>query len=209
MSEATSTAPRAPSLDCVLAWGLALAVPTLLILAIGLPWWQQRAELNAQIEKNRDQLSRYQSLVATLPALRAELEREQANEDFKAFYYDAQTPALAGARLQSEVQDMIRAAGARPISTQVLPASTDEQPPKVLIRTQLQGTTDELLDVLYRIEAARPFLFVDQMSVRSTSPRARPQPRRAGRVINRAYDRSVGQLTVRLDVFGYSLGGAP
>ncbi len=164
-------------------------------------------ELDEQLARGTDQLQRYQRLVATLPGLRAELEREQANDDFKAFYFDAETPALAGARLQSEVQEVVRAAGARPISTQILPVDEDEQPPRVRIRTQLQGTTDELLDVLYRIEESRPFLFVDQMSIRSTTPRAAPVRRNSRRVVRRSRSQAqVGQLTVRLDIFGYSLG---
>lgn len=196
---------RRPSWGCAIAWSAALLPPTLLVLAIILPWSQRLHILAADYERDVEQLYRYQRLVATLPGLRAELAREQANDDFKAFYYDAETPALAGARLQSEVQDMVRGAGARPISTQILPVDEGEQPPRVRIRTQLQGTTDELLDVLHRIESARPFLFVDQMSVRSTTPRARTVRRR--NVRRPTVDRNVGQLTVRLDIFGYTLGG--
>jgi len=194
-------------LSCALAWGLALLVPLLLLASVALPWSQRMHELDEQLARGADQLERYQRLVATLPSLRAELEREQANDDFKAFYFDAETPALAGARLQSEVQEVVRSAGARPISTQILPVDKDEQPPRVRIRTQLQGTTEELLDVLYRIEEARPFLFVDQMSIRSTTPRAAPVRRNSRRVVRRSRSQAqVGQLTVRLDIFGYSLG---
>jgi general secretion pathway protein M len=188
---------------CIGAWAAALLIPVLLVLAVALPWWQRLQTLDADYARGLDQLVRYQRLVATLPSLRAELAREQANDEFKAFYFDAETPALAGARLQSEVQDMVRSAGARPISTQILPVDEEEQPQRVRIRTQLQGTTDELLDVLYRIESARPFLFVDQMSIRSTSPR-RSTIRR--RVSQRRVEQNVGQLTVRLDIFGYILG---
>ncbi|MCG6941196.1 MAG: type II secretion system protein M [Thiohalocapsa sp.] len=194
-----------PGVDCIVAWGALLLLPVLLALAIALPWWQRLQALDADYERGVDQLYRYQRLVATLPGLRAALAREQSNEDFKAFYFNAETPALAGARLQSEVQEMVRAAGARPISTQILPTNEEEQPPRVRIRIQLQGTTDELLDVLHRIESAQPFLFVEQMSIRSTAPRA---PRLRGRTIRRRLmPRNVGQLTVRLDIFGYALGG--
>jgi len=196
-------------LSCVLAWGLVLLIPSLLALALALPWWQRVQGLDEQLASATDQFVRYQQLIATLPGLRAELEREQANDDFKAFYFDAETPALAGARLQSEVQDVVRAAGARPISTQILPADKDEQPQRVRIRTQLQGTTEQLLDVLFRVEQARPFLFVDQMSIRSTTPRARPRRRSSRRAVRRSSAQArVGQLTVRLDIFGYSLGSA-
>ncbi|WP_462329594.1 type II secretion system protein GspM [Thiohalocapsa halophila] len=191
---------------CILSWTAAVLIPTLLVIAVILPWWQHLQVLDADYERGLDQLVRYQRLVATLPSLRAELAREQANDDFKAFYFDAETPALAGARLQSEVQEMVRGAGARPISTQILPVDEEEQPQRVRIRTQLQGTTDELLDLLYRIESARPFLFVDQMSIRSTTPR-RSNVRR--RVSRRSSQREVGMLTVRLDIFGYILGASP
>ncbi len=194
-----------PNWGCVSAWAGVLLIPALLIALVATPLWDRVKVLDEDYERGLDQLQRYQRLVATLPRLRAELEQAQANDDFKAFYFEAETPGLAGATLQSEVQEMVRAAGGRPISTQILPVDESEQPPRVRIRTQLQGTTDELLDVLYRIEAARPFLFIDQMSVRSTTPRRRNvRSRRARQPISQ---QNVGQLTVRLDIFGYVLGG--
>jgi general secretion pathway protein M len=46
-------------------------------------------------------------------------------------------------------------------------------------------------------------LFVDQLSIRSTTPRA---PSVRGRSVRRPVQQQVGQLTVRLDIFGYILG---
>ena len=200
-------AQASPMRSCIAAWGLALLLPALLLLSVALPWWQNNRSLTEQLERDHDQLQRYRQLVATLPMLRAELERERANDDFKAFYFDAETAALAGARLQSEVQEVVRSAGARPISTQILPVDSEEQPPRVRIRVQMQGSTAQLLDVLYRIEDARPFLFVDQVSIRSTAPRARAGGRR--NVRRARANQRVGELTVRLDVFGYTLGTGP
>jgi general secretion pathway protein M len=189
--------------SCVAAWGVALLLPALLLLAVALPWWQSNQARTEQLERDRDQLQRYRQLVATLPTLRAELARERENDDFKAFYFDAETPGLAGARLQSEVQEVVRDAGARPISTQILPVDPKEQPPRVRIRVQLQGSTPQLLDVLYQIEDARPFLFIDQVSIRST---ASSQAVAARRNIRRPRSTTqAGELTVRLDVFGYTL----
>jgi general secretion pathway protein M len=203
------TAPRTADWGCVAAWGAVLLIPVLLVTVVLLPLLDRIRVLDEDYERGLDQLYRYQRLVATLPGLRRELEQEQANDDFKAFYFDAETPALAGARLQSEVQEMVRGAGGRPISTQILPVDDSERPPRVRIRTQMQGTTEALLDVLYKIESARPFLFVDQLSIRSTTPRARPQRnnRRRGRAPQPVRPgQQVGQLTVRLDIFGYVLG---
>ena len=139
----------------------------------GLGWsaWHFRDE---DIDRARDQLARYQRLVATLPSLRAELEAVNNNQDFKAFYFAAQTPALAGATLQQNVQDIVKAAGSRLVSTQILPATPNEQPPTVRVRIQLQGSTDQLFEVLYQLEQSRPFLFVDQVSIRSMAQPERP-----------------------------------
>lgn len=189
---------------CILAWAAALLIPLALITAVAWPWANRLGELERDIAAREEQILRYRGLIATLPALRAELERVRSNEDVRAFYFDAPTPALAGAQLQRELQQIVKAAGARLVSTQILPSVDDERPQKVRVRTQMQGETDALLEVLFRIEQARPFLFVDQLSVRSTSRRVvRRSSRLRGR---RAVRQDTGKLTVRLDIFGYALG---
>jgi general secretion pathway protein M len=191
---------------CALALVALVMLPLLLAAAVALPWWQRNAALDEQLAQAQDQLDRFRRLVATLPALRAELEQVESNQDLKAFYFDAPTPALAGAELQRKVQDIVTAAKGRLISTQLLPEQPDEHPPRVRLRIQIQGSTDTLLEVLYGIEGARPFLFIDQVSVRSS---ARPdEPVRAvrGRPIRRPPVNQAGELTVRLDIFGFALG---
>lgn len=200
--------PGVPRPFCLLAWTLAILLPLLLIAGVALPWWQRYHALTAAIAQGEDQLVRFRRQVATLPSLRAELEQVKANEDFKAFYFDAPTPALAGAELQRKVQDVVTAAKGRLISTQLLPEQPNEHPPKVRLRIQIQGSTDTLLDVLYAIEQARPFLFIDQVSVRSSARPDQPEQRRVrGRSIRRPAVNAAGELTVRLDIFGFALGG--
>lgn len=191
---------------CLLAWSAAILIPGGLLLGIGLPWHQQMAELDAETESVVDQIQRYERLLATIPRLRTELERERNNEEVKAFYFNASTAALAGAQLQGTIQEMVQAAGARLVNSQFLPAEPNEQPPRVRIRAQVQGDTEALLDVLYNIEQARPFLFVDQLSVRSTSRRERRDRRQRG---DSPPPQVQQELTIRLDVFGYALGNNP
>lgn len=197
---------------CILAWTAALVIPAAIVLGIGWPWLQHAGNLEREIENLDDQIARYQRLLLTLPGLQAELDQVRSNKDVKDFYFDAKTPALAGAQLQRQVQKMVNASGGRVVSTQLLTSTDDEQPPKVKVRAQIQGKTEALLEVLYQLEEARPFLFVDQMSVRSTAPRtvAKRNPRLRGRNRHRSVRRqSQGQLTVRLDVFGYALAETP
>lgn len=195
-------------LPCIVAWGLALLVPLTLFVGIGWPWLERTQALQGEIESLGDQITRYERLLQTLPALQAELEQVRSNKDVEDFFFEAKTPALAGAQVQRELKKMVELAGGRVISTQLLPSTEDEQPPKVNVRTQIQGKTDVLLDVLYQIEKARPFLFVEQLSVRAPAQRTSIAPnRRTPRRLTRR-PRSQ-QLQVRLDVVGYALGETP
>lgn len=201
------TGAGTPRPFCVLGWLLLILVPSLVIAAVAVPVLVRLDRLETAIEERRDQIFKYRRLIATLPTLRAELEQVRANEDFKAFYFNAPTPALAGAELQRKVQDIVTAEGGRLISTQLLPDEKEQNPPRVRIRTQIQGSTDTLLGILYEIEQARPFLFVDQVSVRSSARSDLPE-----RVVGRARTTRPGvdpggELTVRLDIFGFALGG--
>jgi general secretion pathway protein M len=202
--------PHSDRRYCALAWALLVLTPVLAVSAVAIPWMQRSGELQESIAATEDQLLRYRRAVATLPSLRSELEHVNNNSDFKAFYFSAATPALAGAELQRKVQDIVSAAQGRLISTQSLPELKDEQPARVRLRTQIQGSTDTLIQVLYGLEEARPFLFVEQLSVRSTArPDQRPdQPEQAarGRPARRPVNEA-GELTVRLDVFGFALPG--
>jgi general secretion pathway protein M len=193
---------------CMLAWGLVALLPLSLVVGVAWPWADRMGALADDIERTHDQLDRYRHLVATLPGLRAELDRVNNNKELKAFYFDGATLSLAGATLQQRVQDIVKEAGGRLVSTQILPENPGEQPPRVQVRIQMQGSTDALLEVLYQLEASRPFLFVDQVSIRSMV-----QPQR--QVINRRLrrgrrGRTMAQredLTVRLDIYGFALGG--
>ena len=188
---------------CILALSILVVLPLAVAALVAASWLGQMNRLDEAIQSDLDRLVRYQRLVATLPGLKAALEQEQANDSYKAFYFDADTPAIAGAQLQSEVQEMVRTAGARPVSAQILPSDASDDPPRVRVRIQLQGTTDQLFEVLYRVESARPFLLIDQMSVRSQARSDRRLARRAARRPRQPDDQ--GQLTVRLDIFGYFL----
>jgi len=199
--------PFAGRARCLLVLAAVVLIPLLLLGAVLGPWVGAVAERDEEVASRADQMRRFERLIATLPGLRAELDQVLANQDLKAFYYDARTAALAGAQLQREVQEMVQTAGGRLISTQILPSAAGEQPQRVSIRAQLQGDVETLLEVLHRIEQARPFLFVDQISVRATQRRVvrRPPVRGAAGAQPQQQEE---QLTVRLDVFGYALGQA-
>jgi general secretion pathway protein M len=196
-----------PGIFCATAWVVAILVPLTLLAGIMIPWANQLARLDQRIATSEEQLVRYRRLVQSLPGLKAELEQVRTNDAFKEFYFKAPTPSLAGAQLQSQVQEIVTSAKGRLVSTQLLPEEKNQNPPSVRVRTQIQGTTEVLLDVLHQIEQARPFLFVEQVSVRSSARPQLPAQETPGRLTRRAPTNPAGELTVRLDIFGFALAG--
>lgn len=188
---------------CILAWFTTLLIPALAFIGITLPWYNRIDRLDARTETVLDQIQRFERLLTTIPRLKADLERELNNEEVKAFYFNAPTAALAGAQLQGTIQEIVQTAGARLINSQFLPAEPNEKPPKINIRAQIQGDTNALLDIMYNIEQARPFLFIDQLSIRSTTRRERRDRRQPG---SAPATQTQQELTIRLDIFGYALG---
>ena len=195
-----STPPPRPF--CLLVWGLAILLPLLVLGGILAPWAARLASLDERIASSEAQLARYRHLLASLPRLKETLERERSDQTYKANYFDARTMALAGAQLQSQLQGIVNTAKGRLVSTQILPREEHESPPRIHVRTQIQGSTESLLEVLYQLELARPFLFVEQVSVRSS---ARPETT-SGRPSRRLPGNQAGDLVIRLDVFGFVLG---
>jgi general secretion pathway protein M len=196
-----------PKIFCALVWIVVVMVPLTLLAGILIPWADELASLDQRMATSEEQLTRYRRLVQTLPSLKDELERVRKNEAFKEFYFKAPTPSLAGAQLQSQVQEIVMAAKGRLVSTQLLPEDKNQDPPRVRVRTQIQGTTEALLDVLLQIEQARPFLFVEQISVRSSARPQLPTQNARGGMMRRAPTNPAGELTVRLDIFGFALAG--
>ncbi len=195
-----------PKLYCGMVMAALIALPVLLIGSIALPWASRISGLNQTITEREDQLARYRRLVQSLPGLQAELQQVRTDDAYKSFYFKAPTQALAGAQLQTQVQTIVNTASGRLLSTQILPENKKDDPPRIVVRTQVQGSTETLLEVLYQIEQARPFLFVERLSVRSS---ARPMPANdaRGRSMRQRADSRGGELTIRIDIFGFVLGG--
>jgi len=195
-----------PKTFCLFAWGATAVLVLTLLGGTLIPWLSKNADLNRRISGAEDQLVRYQRLLDSRPALEAELQRVRNNDSYKAFYFNAPTQSLAGAQLQSLVQDIVNTAQGRLISTQLLNEERASTPARISVRTQIRGSTDALLSILYQIEQARPFLFVERLSIRSSARPIVVNRNRPNRPVRRPR-MNRDELTVRLDLFGFTLGG--
>ena len=87
-------------------------------------------------------------------------------------------------------------------SAQILPSAEEEGFRRIGIRVALEGNLAGLRRLLYGVETAQTFLFVENLEIRSRS---------GGRIIQRRKNVKPQQqlLAIRFDVYGYRRGTAP
>lgn len=110
-----------------------------------------------------------------------------------------ETPDLATADLQQKVNEVVGRHGGNLKSTQVLPIEKDGNFVRIAIRVQLDGDAATLRGILRDLEADRPLLFIDDVSVRP----ARVTRKRVNRKI---VTTESGSSTISFVLAGYMRG---
>lgn len=191
---------------CVVLIAGAILIPTSIALTLALAWWQQWQSAQVQLHQTRRAIAHEQRRLAQLPGLRAAVQAAAASPPLAGLAFEAATPALIGAQLQRRLQAMVRGAGARVISTQILPARAGDGPVMVKARMQMQSSLEALLAVLSRLEAAEPVIFIDKLSVRAEGDNPFGGPAKGSRLAFALAptDAAPTTLLVRMDVSVYA-----
>jgi general secretion pathway protein M len=186
--------------------GLGLSLPVrrllavgLLLVAIMLVWTMLVAPLAELYEAERADTERMALAVEKSPVrdedlarLRRDVQLLKERQDAAAGLLQAASEAIAGAQLQNRLKEVVGAAQGELRSTQTLPSRDDGNFRRITVRGQLSLSLAALQQVLYTLEAASPYLFLDNVAVQA-------------RADERDKDRaeSDGLLDVRFDLSGY------
>lgn len=153
----------------LLALAIAAAIPLLAWMAVVQPVWSRyQAYQNEQLNQTA-LLAKFQARAASLTLLQAQrAELEQRDTDSRGLLR-ADTDALAAAHLQAAITKLMVRGGGSVASMQVLPPSQEGEFQKVRINANVRAPMLKFFDVLYGIEAAAPFIFIDSLNIRSAS----------------------------------------
>jgi general secretion pathway protein M len=170
----------------IAALGLLAAVLALLVLGVAMPIAQRFQALAQAIEDQRLQLDQYGAVAAQGANLRT-LEQQRQAEFALNEFVPGDSDLAAQANLQTTLIGLAQASGVRVRSARKLPER--ERAPFKLVGMGLNLTTDiaNVQKVLYAIETARPYLFVEAVDI---SPLGGANPPPGQRM-----------LEVRLDIF--------
>jgi len=147
------------------------------------------------IADTRSLLARYRGVAADLPQRQKELAGLRQRHATSEGFLQGSNDALVAAQIQSRIKALVEAAHGELKSTQVLPAQDEGKYRRLAIRAQMTLDIAAAQRVLYGVETASPFLFLDNVDMR-----AHMIDRRRERGGNPPSD---NQLDVRIDVFGY------
>lgn len=189
---------------------IAVALLVCVVAAIGVvivePLAAKRAKQAEEISRNEELIKRFSERRTDLAALRARLKALQKAPETKTAYLSARNATLGAAQLQSRIKALTKASGASLVSTQVLSNDGDKDAKflRVTVRANMTAKVAALRQIFYALEAGRPYLFIDNVSITNARSRRLRRVRSRGR----QPARPTGVLTVRYDVYSYIWRGA-
>ncbi|CAN5495092.1 hypothetical protein BH11PSE11_BH11PSE11_13030 [soil metagenome] len=149
---------------------LAIGLLILLVIVVGLlifiPARMAHRHYDKAIESSVDFLGRYQRIVATRADIQAALDRLKKLEGRKHFLKNTGA-ALAASEIQEIAKNLIETNSGRLISMQVVPQKEENGFRRVTVNIQFFSNMTVLRKILYTVETAQPYLFVDNASIRS------------------------------------------
>ena len=185
--------PMNPTQSRRLAILLAVLAIAAIIAAIAGPVWIAHRWYDRNLAEATDKLERYRRVAAMRPEVAKQLDALR-NKDTRRFFLRSGAAALSAAEAQQAIQGLVEGAGARLISVQAPPAKDDGRYRQVTVNVQMTANIFALRKILHAIENYTPYLFVDNLLVRSQVPgNFKPGPG------------AEPEMFVQFDVYGYAL----
>ena len=176
----------------LLAIAILLAVVVAIFsLAVAPIWAINRHYLDTidHLGKRLEILQRTASAGSELRTQHEQLKRSLAGN---RHYLKSTSEALAAANLQGIITRRARSNSMEVLSTQILPVSEEAGFTRVALKVRMRGALENTVKLFHALETGQPYLFLDNVSIRSISRRARKTP-------------TEPMLNVDFDVTGYML----
>lgn len=159
-----------------LALGLLVAAIVAVIAAIAIPVWIVNRHYDAALDDAANKLDRYRRIATTRPEVARQLEAVRAKESRKFFLRSGAT-AMSAAEAQEALRAIIEANSGRLITMQAPTVRDEGRYRQISVNVQLTANIFALRKILHAIETNTPYLFVDNLMVRTQVPgNFRPGP---------------------------------
>ncbi|HLX23298.1 MAG TPA: type II secretion system protein GspM [Usitatibacter sp.] len=178
-----------------LAIALLLGAIVLAIAVVAIPFWLLHRHYDTAITDSLDKLERYRRIASTRPIVAKELEAMKG-KDTKRFFLRSGAAALSAAEAQEAVRQLVEQSGGRLVTMQAPVSKDDGHYRQMSANVQIAANIFALRKILHAIENNVPYLFVDNLTVRTQAAgNFKPAPG------------AEPEMFVQFDVSGYSLTG--
>jgi len=152
-----------------LALGLLVAVVLAAVAIIAIPVWMAHRHYDAALADMAGKLERYRRIAATRPEAAKQLEALRT-KDTRRFFLRPGAPALSAAESQEVVRQLVESSGGRLISLQPPQVKEEGRYRQVTVNVQITANVFAMRKILHAIESHTPYLFIDNLVVRSQVP---------------------------------------
>lgn len=151
---------------------LALVIAMMVTLTV-VPLWATNRHHHNTIDGLDSRLVILQRAAAAGDGLRSQHEQLKRSLASNRHYLKSTSEALAAADLQGIIKRLAGTKDMEVLSTQILPAGEASDFTRVALKVRMRGKLDNLLKVFYALETGQPYLFLDNVSIRSKGQRRR------------------------------------
>lgn len=177
----------------LLAAALFVAVLAAAVLLVAVPLAERWAELEERRAHAVELASRLRTIAAGREAHAAELAEARETIVDAGLYLEAESRALAGARMGEMLRELAQRHGGEVRSVRVVEGGEDDRKAgRVTLNVAMRGSWAQLFPVLHAVETGDPYFFVQSFTV---SARGR---RRA-----RAAEEDAQTLELQVELYGY------
>lgn len=181
------------------AYSRALALSLLIMLLMGLAWliYQIQGHYHRRYDDAIDNRLRiiagYNRVAAGRSTYESVIERSKKLDTARQ-YLKSSSPALAAAEMQEIATSALAFSQMKQNSVNIAPHRDIDGRRMITVNYVVRGTLDATQKMLYALESSTPFLFVDNLSIRSSvsSRHWRPTPNLEP------------EVQVQFDLYGYS-----
>jgi hypothetical protein len=132
-------------------------------------------EQRGRIDDALRQLAQYRSQTAETPLLNERLKQIDLQASSLTGLMKAESPSLAAAELQGEINAIVQRHAGEMMTSQTLPPETLNGFDRITVKNELSVPIMSLRAIVYGVETHAPYMFIERMVI--TGPRDWPQDR--------------------------------
>ncbi|MBW9261077.1 MAG: type II secretion system protein M [Candidatus Thiodiazotropha sp. (ex. Lucinisca nassula)] len=189
-----------PTQSRLLALGLLLLLVGVSLFAVIYPVWTLNSHYDETISNHQHQIQLYQRIYSQADHYQSEEARLKRFRQSDRRYLQSKTDSLAKAELQRRVKGVVSSNRGEILSTQIVSNDQEDGFSRVAIRVRMKSTLEDSVSIFHKLESEKPFLFVDEIVIRSRPIARRRLP------ANKEIKQRLELLDIDFKLVGYMKG---